>query len=62
MSTDFSSRILGRGGDRHRGGSGAAYREFVDGAWTVVLVGDASQIRQLNVRALGRGAVTVVDN
>lgn len=38
---------------------GAAYRAFVDGRWTVVLVGDAAT-HAAGIRALGRGDVTVV--
>ena len=37
----------------------AAYRAFVDGGWTVVVVGDAAAHAD-GIRALGRGAVTVV--
>ncbi|MEO8827949.1 pitrilysin family protein [Lapillicoccus sp.] len=37
----------------------AAYREFVDGRWTVVVVGDAATHAD-GIRALGRGDVTVV--
>ena len=36
-----------------------AYRRFVDGRWTVVLVGDAAEYAD-GIRALGRGEVTVV--
>lgn len=36
-----------------------AYRDVVDGKWTVVIVGDASAYEE-EVRALGRGTVTVV--
>jgi zinc protease len=38
---------------------GAAYRAYVDGGWTVVVVGDAAAHAD-GVRALGRGDVTVV--
>lgn len=37
-----------------------AYRRYVDGAWTVVVVGDASAFAD-DLRALGRGDLTVVD-
>ncbi len=37
----------------------AAYRSFVDGQWTVVVVGDADSHAD-GVRALGRGDVTVI--
>lgn len=37
----------------------AAYRAFVDGRWTVVVVGDAASHLE-GIRALGRGDVTVV--
>jgi len=37
----------------------AAYRSFVDGQWTVVVVGDAAAHAD-GIRALGRGEVTVI--
>ena len=37
----------------------AAYRSFVDGTWTVVVVGDAATHAE-GVRGLGRGDVTIV--
>ncbi len=37
----------------------AAYRSFVDGRWTVIVVGDAASHVE-GIRALGRGDVTVV--
>ena len=37
----------------------AAYRAFVDGRWTVVVVGDAASHLE-GIRALGRGDVTVI--
>ncbi len=37
----------------------AAYRAFVDGRWTIVVVGDAASHLE-GIRALGRGDVTVV--
>ncbi len=37
-----------------------AYRRYVDGSWTIVVVGDAEQIAD-PIRELGVGAVTVVD-
>lgn len=39
----------------------AAYRRFVDGRWCIVVVGDAAGYAE-QIRALGRGAVTVVAN
>jgi len=39
----------------------AAYRRFVDGRWCIVVVGDAAAYAE-QIRALGRGAVTVVAN
>lgn len=39
----------------------AAYARFVTGEWTIVVVGDASAYAD-QVRALGRGLVTVVPN
>ncbi|MBK6886023.1 MAG: insulinase family protein [Tetrasphaera sp.] len=39
----------------------AAYGRFVDGQWTIVIVGDASVYAD-RIRALGRGPVTVVAN
>ena len=38
-----------------------AYRRWVDGQWTVVVVGDASLYAD-QLRELGRGDVTVVPN
>lgn len=37
-----------------------AYRRYVDGVWTIVVVGDAAQIAD-PIRGLGLGEVTVVD-
>ena len=61
LDTGFTSRNLVEiaGMDAER--AGAAYREFIDGRWTVVLVGDAASFLA-DVQALGRGDVTVVPN
>ncbi len=61
LDTGFTSRNLVEVAQMDADRAGAAYREFVDGRWTVVLVGDASSFLE-DVRALGRGDVTVVPN
>lgn len=61
LDTEFTSRNLGEVARMDADRAGAAYREFVDGRWTVVLVGDAAGF-VADVRALGRGDVTVVPN
>ncbi|MEI2826914.1 MAG: hypothetical protein V9F04_11280 [Dermatophilaceae bacterium] len=59
LGTDFADRTL-RGIDAATAAEvSAAYRTYVDGSWTVVLVGDAEVIVE-PVRALGRGAPVVV--
>ena len=59
LTTGFTGQTLrdltGMDADR----VSAAYRRFVDGRWTVVLVGDAAGFID-GVRDLGRGDVTVV--
>ncbi len=59
LTTGFTGQTLrdltGMDADR----VGAAYRRFVDGRWTVVLVGDAAGFID-GVRDLGRGDVTAV--
>ncbi|HET7475055.1 MAG TPA: pitrilysin family protein [Dermatophilaceae bacterium] len=59
MSTEFTSANLARVGTLTPQEVTTCYREFVDGRWTVVLVGDASRYAD-GVRALGRGEVSVV--
>ena len=61
LDTEFTSRNLGEVARMDADRAGAAYREFVDGRWTVVLVGDGAGF-VADVRALGRGDVTVVPN
>lgn len=59
LTTEFTGHTLRElaGMDAER--VGTAYRRFVDGQWTVVLVGDAAGFID-EIRELGRGAVTVV--
>ena len=61
LDTEFTSRNLREVAAMDAARAVAAYREFVDGQWTVVLVGDA-QAFLADVQALGRGEVTVVPN
>ncbi len=61
LGTDFTSRTLAGIDRMDPEGLGAAYRRFVDGAWTIVLVGDAATFAD-GVGALGRGALRVVAN
>ena len=59
LTTDFTTQTL----EAMRGLDGeqltAAYREWVQGEWTVVMVGDASTYAD-GVRDLGVGEVSVV--
>ncbi|MGB8383347.1 MAG: pitrilysin family protein [Dermatophilaceae bacterium] len=61
LTTEFTTALNAeiRAMDHDR--LGTAYRRFVDGQWTVVLVGDAGRFVD-GVRGLGRGEVTVVPN
>ena len=61
LDTAFTSRNLREVAAMTAERAHAAYREFVDGRWTVVLVGDAATFVE-QLRALGRGDVTVVPN
>ncbi len=61
LDTGFTSAILAELAAMAPQRAGAAYREFVDGRWTVVLVGDAASIVP-DVQELGFGDVTVVPN
>ncbi len=59
LGTDFTTGILAEIAQMTPARLDAAYRRFVDGRWTVVLVGDAAAIEP-GVRGLGE--VTVVPN
>ncbi|SDO63544.1 Predicted Zn-dependent peptidase [Pedococcus dokdonensis] len=59
LTTDFTSRTLEAMRQLDEERLAAAYREWVQGEWTVVVVGDASTCAE-GVRALGVGEVTVV--
>lgn len=59
LGTDFTTGILAEIAQMTPARLDAAYRRFVDGRWTVVLVGDAAAI-ETGVRGLGE--VTVVPN
>jgi predicted Zn-dependent peptidase len=59
LTTDFTSQTLEAMGELDDAALTAAYRDQVQGQWTVVLVGDASEYAA-GVRELGIGEVTVV--
>jgi predicted Zn-dependent peptidase len=59
LGTEFTTSTLREIATMDPERLGTAYRRFVDGTWTVVLVGDAAAIVD-RVRDLGRGEVTVV--
>lgn len=59
LTTDFTSRTLEEMRQLDGAGLTAAYRQWVQGEWTVVVVGDAGTYAE-GVRALGIGEVTVV--
>ncbi len=61
LTTEFTTRLNAEIRDMDHERLGTAYRRFVDGQWTIVLVGDAGRFVD-GVRALGRGDVTVVPN
>ena len=61
LGTEFTTRTLAEVGAMDPERLAAAYRRFVDGAWTIVLVGDAASFADA-VAALGIGDVTVVAN
>jgi predicted Zn-dependent peptidase len=59
LTTEFTTALNAEIRDIDHERLGTAYRRFVDGRWTVVLVGDAARFVD-GVRALGRGDVTVL--
>ena len=59
LTTDFTTATLGRCAELDAERSTEAYRDWVQGEWTVVVVGDASAYAE-GVRALGVGDVSVV--
>ncbi|MGV1007016.1 MAG: M16 family metallopeptidase [Dermatophilaceae bacterium] len=61
LTTEFTTALNAEIRDIDHERLGTAYRRFVDGSWTVVLVGDAQRFVD-GVRALGRGDVTVLSN
>ena len=61
LTTEFTTTLNAEIRDIDHERLGTAYRRFVDGRWTIVLVGDAGRFVD-GVRALGRGDVTVVPN
>jgi zinc protease len=61
LATDFTTSNLERIRALVPDDLVAAYRRWVQGEWTVVVVGDASAYAE-GVRGLGRGEVTVVPN
>ncbi|MBK8867852.1 MAG: insulinase family protein [Dermatophilaceae bacterium] len=59
LGTDFADRTLRAIAAASADEVSTAYRQFVDGSWTVVVVGDAASIAE-PIAALGRGTPTVV--
>jgi len=59
LTTEFTTANLRDLANVDAGRMHAAYRAFVDGQWTVVVVGDAA-VHADGVRGLGRGDVTIV--
>ena len=59
LTTQFTTRINAEMRTMDAQRLTEAYRQFVDGQWTVVLVGDAGRFAD-QVGSLGRGPVTVV--
>ena len=59
LTTDFTTQTLEAMRRLDGEQLAAAYREWVQGEWTVVVVGDASEYAE-GVRALGVGDVSVV--
>jgi hypothetical protein len=59
LTTDFTTANLLGLAEVDPDTLGAAYDRFVDGTWTVVIVGDASLYGE-GVRGLDRGEVTVI--
>ena len=61
MTTEFTTETLLAMQSLDGDALAEAYRRWVDGTWTVVVVGDASLYAD-QLKELGRGAVTVVPN
>jgi len=59
LTTEFTTANLLALADLDPATLAAAYDRYVDGEWTVVIVGDASLYAE-GVRGLGRGEVTVI--
>jgi predicted Zn-dependent peptidase len=59
LTTEFTTANLLALGDVDAAGLAAAYDRYVNGEWTVIIVGDASQYAD-GVRGLDRGEVTVL--
>ncbi len=59
LTTEFTTATLRELEDLDAAVLAAAYNRYVDGQWTVVMVGDASLYAD-GVRGLGRGEVTVL--
>lgn len=59
MTTEFTSATLRALADVHAEALTRAYGRYVDGEWTVIIVGDASLYAE-GVRGLGLGEVTVL--
>lgn len=59
LGTDHTTRTLAQMRELTPADLTAAYRRFVDGEWTVVVVGDAAAV-QPGLEALGRGPVQVI--
>ena len=61
MTTEFTTETLLAMQSLDGDALAEAYRHWVDGTWTVVVVGDASLYAD-QLQELGRGAVSVVPN
>ncbi len=59
LTTEFTTTTLRELEDLDAAALAAAYNRYVDGEWTVIVVGDASLYAD-GVRGLGRGGVTVL--
>lgn len=60
LTTDFTTELLGKVRALTPDALTQAYREVVDGSWTVVVVGDAESLVE-GLTGLGRGGVSVVE-
>jgi predicted Zn-dependent peptidase len=60
LTTDFTTELLGKVRALTPDALTQAYREVVDGSWTVVVVGDAESLVE-GLTGLGRGDVSVVE-